>query len=228
MTREVPTATLIDPAGRQPLTADPGHPAEGAASLQTRAAPGQEHPASAAGGQVFRPLEPFDDVLTAHEVELYRYLRRLAPTADDAADLHQETFLRAFRAYDRLEAGANVRAWLYRIAGNLARDAHRRRVVREQRDPERRPDEPWDLGANPGDGPVARAEASELRDAVRASLLRLTGRQRLAVAARILDGRDYADVAAALGCSEETARQHVSQGLRRMRTMLAPWTEDGA
>ena len=167
-------------------------------------------------------LPPFDTVLATHEVELYRYLRRLVPSPEDAADLHQETFLRAFRAYDRLEAGANVRAWLYRIAGNLARDAHRRRVVREPgRGGSLTEDEPRD-GAN---DPAARAEAAEFRDAVRAALLRLPERQRLAVVARSLEGQAYADVASALGCSEQAARQHVSQGLRRIRTILERWME---
>lgn len=177
---------------------------------------------------------PFEDVVAAHEVEIYRYLRRLAPLAEDAADLHQETFLRAFRAYGRLEPNANVRAWLYRIAGNLARDAHRRRTVRSAHGAELRID--GDDRDDPGAGrhdvpaprasdPQARAEATLLRDAVRSGLLALTPRQRLAVIGRVFEGRDYPDVATALGCTEPAARQHVSQGLARLRAMLGDWTE---
>ena len=189
-----------------------------------------------------RGRPPFEEIVSAHEVEIYRYLRRLAPSAEDAADLHQETFLRAFRAYARLADDANVRAWLYRIAGNLARDAHRRRVVRAA----------LSAGSLDGDTPVAGADApvvraraslvggavhaadgdpaerlaaAELRDAVRTALLQLTERQRVAVVGRVLENRAYPDVAGALACSDATARQHVSHGLRRLRTLLATWVE---
>jgi len=162
----------------------------------------------------------FEILITEHEVELYHYLRRLVSSADDAADLHQETFLRAFRAYPRLAAGANMRAWLYRIAGNLARDAYRRRAVRLATGAG-----PLDLEAHvthdPMQDPGARAAAAETRRAVRDALRELTARQRVAVIRRVLEGDEYADVADALGCTETTARQHVSQGLRRLRRLLA-------
>jgi RNA polymerase sigma factor (sigma-70 family) len=165
-------------------------------------------------------LPPFEDLVAMHEVELYRYLRRLAPSADDAADLHQETFLRAFRAYPRLAGGANVRAWLYRIAGNLARDTYRRRAVRSAIGSESA-DLLVEVAGDPTRDPVAHAAATETRRAVREALLELTARQRVAVIRRVLEGDDYADVADALGCAEPTARQHVSQGLRRLRRLLA-------
>ena len=188
------------------------------------------------------PRPPFEEVVAAHEIEIYRYLRRLAPSAEDAADLHQETFLHAFRAYARLADDANVRAWLYRIAGNLARDAHRRRVVRHALSagtldggtyapgadaPEARDRAPLAGGAvhATGGDPAERLAAAELREAVRAALLQLTERQRVAVVGRVLENRAYADVAGALACSDATARQHVSQGLRRLRALLADWVE---
>jgi RNA polymerase sigma-70 factor (ECF subfamily) len=161
-------------------------------------------------------LPPFEVAFEVHGAEIYRYLRRLAVDAGEAGDLHQETFLRAFRAYGRLRAGANVRAWLYRIAANVAVDAHRRRL--------RRPDgsEAGTAPARAGD-PEASVRAGELRAAVRSALLRLSPSQRTAVCARVLDGIEYPAVAELLGCSQTTARQHVSQGLRRLRTALKDW-----
>jgi RNA polymerase sigma-70 factor (ECF subfamily) len=198
---------------------------------------GLERPAPAADAPgVIRPLA-FDAVLQAHEVELYRYLRRLAPTAEDAADMHQETFLRAFRAYDALPPGANVRAWLYRIAGNIARDAYRRRSVRAATAPLRTATatrhapgggEHPEPSAGPASDPHVRAAAAELRAAVRDALLRLGARQRAAVVARVLEGAPYDEVAAILDCSQDLARQHVSQGLRRLRASLADRLEVSA
>lgn len=163
------------------------------------------------------PLPPFEVVFEAHGAEIYRYLRRFAADVGEAANLHQETFLRAFRAYGRLTASSNVRAWLYRIAGNLVVDAHRRRSRSIE-----------DVGGSfertstQGD-PEAAIRGRELRSAVRSALLELSPSQRLAVAARVLDGAEYAEVAELLGCSETTARQHVSQGLRRLRAALSEW-----
>lgn len=186
----------------------------------------------------------FEALLDLHGAEVYRHLRRLSATPDDAADLHQETFLRAYRAWPGLPADANHRAWLHRIAANVAVDAHRRRVVRAMLAPS-------DVGAGtdaraatvagagttgespaalePRAGgatdPAARAEAAELREAVREALVALPWRERAAVVSRVLDGHGYAEVAALLDCSEPTARQLVSRGLRRVRAVLAAFLE---
>jgi RNA polymerase sigma factor (sigma-70 family) len=160
---------------------------------------------------------PFEAAFESHGAEIYRFLRRFAADTGEAADLHQETFLRAFRAYGRLSAGANVRAWLYRIAGNLAVDAHRRRGRSIEADRE-----PVEWAATAGD-PEAAVRSQEVRSAVRSALLELSPSQRLGVAARVLDGAEYDEVAELLGCSQESARQHVSQGLRRLRAALSEW-----
>ncbi len=68
-----------------------------------------------------------------HEREIMRYLLRMSGNRADAADLFQETWLRAYRAYPRLEPESGVRPWLYSIAVNLlrnrARDGARRAKV---------------------------------------------------------------------------------------------------
>ena len=75
----------------------------------------------------------FEEALKAYHDEIYSYLFRLclaggaAAPAEEAGDLTQDTFERAYQAYDRLEPDSNVRAWLYAIAGNKARDRHKRR-----------------------------------------------------------------------------------------------------
>ncbi len=182
------------------------------------------------------------DLLDVHGPEIYRHLRRLSPTPEDAADLHQEVFLRAHRAWPRLPTDANRRAWLHRIAANVAVDAHRRRTVREGRDRAVRADATPGSGrprgetggivpmispaAGPGSDPVLRAEAAELRSAVGVALAGLPPREAAAVIARVLDGTDYADVTTILGCSEASARQLVSRGLRRLRASLAPYLEE--
>src|ERR1700751_4223405 len=77
---------------------------------------------------------PFEELMRRHEREIMRYLLRVSGDREDAADLFQETWLRAYRGYPRLEPEREVRPWLYVIATNLCRNrardsARRARVV---------------------------------------------------------------------------------------------------
>ncbi len=77
---------------------------------------------------------PFEQILRRHEREIMRYLLRASGDRDDAADLFQETWLRAYRAYPRLEPDREVRPWLYAIAVNLCRNRARDGARRSARD----------------------------------------------------------------------------------------------
>jgi RNA polymerase sigma-70 factor (ECF subfamily) len=158
----------------------------------------------------------FDDVVAAHHPEIYRYLRRLTSRANEADDLTQETFLRAYRAWSSLGPEANVRAWLFAIATNLARnhfrsEARRRRayVAAGERRDEAEP-------AGPEEEQMFR-ETRALLDRVVAGL---PVKQRLAFTLRKVHDLDYEAVAQSLDCSPESARAHVFQALKKIRASL--------
>src|SRR5512138_1846740 len=149
----------------------------------------------------------FGSVVAAHHDEIYRYLRRVTWPAGDAEDLSQETFLRAYRAYPALPADANVRAWLFSIATNLAKnyfrdEARRRKAYGEVQ-----------ASASPVDGeaPEALLASRQTGAMVEAIVQGLPLKQRLAFTQRKLHGLDYTAIGASLGCSPETARAHVFQ-----------------
>src|ERR1700721_2478952 len=71
---------------------------------------------------------PFDEAVARHERELMRFLLRTTRDHDDALDLYQETWLRAYRAWPKLESAAGLRPWLYRIATNLCLNRVRDRM----------------------------------------------------------------------------------------------------
>src|SRR5947207_1348190 len=76
-----------------------------------------------------RPVSPaFEAEALASLDSLYRTARRLTHEPADAEDLVQETFLKAFRAADRFEPGTNLRAWLFTILHNTARNRVRDRA----------------------------------------------------------------------------------------------------
>ena len=158
----------------------------------------------------------FDAVVSAHHEEILRYLRRAVRVAGDAEDLSQETFLRAYRAYATLPKDANVRAWLFAIATNLAKnhfrtETRRRRAYGEAQLSTRTP------RVTAQESHLALREAS---DAVEAVVQRLPLKQRLAFTQRKMHGLDYEAIGKNLRCSAESARAHVFQALRKIRQGL--------
>ena len=143
-------------------------------------------------------IPPFERFYLAHRDDVLAYLRRLLGRR--AEDAWQETFLRALRAYGRLEHGRHLRAWVFTIATNVAMDE-----LRTRREP------PLD-GVEP---------AVELRRDAFKELEHLTGElpptERAAVVLRYGYDLPYAQIADALGSSEEAARAAASSGVRRLR-----------
>ena len=160
--------------------------------------------------------EPFEAVMTAHHAEIYRYLRRVTFWSAEAEDLSQETFLRAFRAYRALPEDANVRAWLFAIATNLFRNslrsAKRRRAAHDTINGRGRDDAE--------DGPEGAAVFNEARAAVEDVIGKLPTKQRAAFVLRKVHELPYENIAESLGCSVDSARAHVFQAFRKIRSRL--------
>jgi RNA polymerase sigma factor (sigma-70 family) len=150
-------------------------------------------------------IPPFERFYGEHCDEVLRYLRRLlGPRAEDA---WQETFLRALRAYDRLEHGRHLRAWVFTIATRVAMDD----LGRKSR---------HDVGLDAAPEP----EAGSARPPAFEELEQYTGdlppKERAAVVLRYGYDLPYADIGAALDSSEEAARAAASSGVRRLRRNL--------
>ena len=158
----------------------------------------------------------FDAVVSAHHEEILRYLRRVVGQAGDAEDLSQETFLRAYRAYGTLPPDANVRAWLFAIATNLAKNHFRSETRR------RKAYGKVEAAHREVKGSAAEAEmdARETGALLEGILEGLPLKQRLAFTQRKLHDMDYEAIGESLGCSGESARAHVFQALRKIREGL--------
>ena len=147
-------------------------------------------------------IPPFERFYEEHRADVLRLLRRRLG-ADRAEDAFQETFLRALRAYGRLEHGEHLRAWVLTIAQNVALDALRRTRPTAELE---------DHGAH--DTEPAYAELSELTDG-------LGPKERAAVVLRYGYDLSYDQIASALGSSPDAARQATSTGVRRIRRRIA-------
>src|SRR5689334_2220275 len=151
------------------------------------------------GTMTTEPIPPFERFYLTHRDEVLGYLRRLLGAR--AEDAWQETFLRALRAYGRLEHGRHLRAWVFTIATNVALD---------------------ELRVKGRTVPVDDVEpVIELRRDAFRELEHLTDdlppTERAAVVLRYGYDLPYAQIADALGSSEEAARAAASSGVRRLR-----------
>jgi RNA polymerase sigma-70 factor (ECF subfamily) len=144
-------------------------------------------------------VPPFESFYEEHRDAVFRELRR--QLGKDAEDAYQETFLRALRAYGRLKHADNLRAWVLTIARRVAADHYRRREA------------PPIVVEPETDSRPAYAELGDLADG-------LPRKERAAVVLRYGYDMSYAAIGAALGSSEDAARQAASSGVRRLRRRL--------
>jgi RNA polymerase sigma factor (sigma-70 family) len=143
-------------------------------------------------------IPPFERFYQQHRDEVLRLLRRRLPR-ETAEDAFQETFLRALRAYDRLELGEHLRAWVLTIATRVAIDMATVRWHAPDVPDQESLDEPL-----PND---------ELRDLTKG----LPPKERAAVVLRYGYDLSYQQIGDALGSSADAARQAASSGVRRLR-----------
>jgi RNA polymerase sigma-70 factor (ECF subfamily) len=155
-----------------------------------------------------------EELFGKHHGEIYAYLIRMVRDPELAADLTQDAFIKAYRAYDTLEKAENARAWLYQIAHRVALDHIRRqKIVRFL---------PW-TGESRGAVPSAEHLVMEARlsgDLQRA-LERIPERQRAALLLAELHDLTGLELAATLGVSHVAARALLTRARESLRQALA-------
>jgi len=151
-------------------------------------------------------LPPFQLVFDEHAQAVLTFLAG-AVGPSEAEDCFQETMLSALRAYPRLQEASNLRGWLFTIARRKAIDAHRARARRPA--PVADPD--------PGSTVDEHSRIDEgLWDHVRGLPLK----QRKAVVLRFAGDRSYPEIAQAMSTTQDSARQSVHEGLKKLRREL--------
>lgn len=152
-------------------------------------------------------LPPFQALVDAHGVDLYKYLT-VVVGPDDAADAFQDVMVAALRAYPSLRDDRNLKGWLFTVARNQRIDRHRERA--------RRPQEVALVaagGVHAQPPTSARADESGLWGAV----AELPPKQRDCVVLRYVGDLSYRQIASVVGGTEAAARQNVREALNRLR-----------
>ena len=157
----------------------------------------------------------FDVLVERHQRQVYRTCYRLVGNHEDAADVTQDAFLRAFRALPRFRRDASFSTWLHRIAVNAALNHFHARGARfesleavgDVRDPR-------------GIAADAIVERRQRARALRSALARLPKRQRMTLVLRVYGELSHEEIARALGRSVGTVKANLFFALRNLRAVL--------
>jgi RNA polymerase sigma-70 factor (ECF subfamily) len=158
--------------------------------------------------------EAFDVLVRRHQRAVYRVCFRFARGHEDASDLTQEVFLRAFRGLASYRGQAAFKTWLYRIAINVGLS----RAGRPQ--PPALELEPWHATADASPELHEAIDRSRRAGRVRAAVAELPPKQRAAVVLRVFQELSHEEAARVLGCTVGTVKANVFHALRKLRARL--------
>lgn len=168
--------------------------------------------------------DAFRLLVEQHSRSIFRLAFRMTGNEQDAEDVVQETFLRAFKQLDRYEARSSFSTWLFRIASNYSLDLIRMRKRHEDKR-ERGTDEERDiLQSIPMDtpGPERIAYGSEVRDRVNAALNELSAQERTAFVLRHFEGMSIEEIGSALGTGSNATKHSIFRAVQKLRKSLEP------
>lgn len=169
----------------------------------------------------------FEELVAARSGEIYGLLFRLTENSEEARDLTQETFLRAFQSIGRFRGEADLRTWIYRIAINQARNRwrwwrRRNRDLTVSLDAtQTNSDRPLmatlaETGANPEQNTLA----NEREVVLRTALGNLGSAYRETVILRDIEGFSYEEISSTLGINVGTVKSRLARGRQELRKKL--------
>jgi RNA polymerase sigma-70 factor (ECF subfamily) len=162
--------------------------------------------------------EAFRTLVERHSRNVFRLAFRMTGNEEDAEDVVQETFLKAYRNLPRFAGQSEFSTWLHRIAANCAVDALRRRVSRQMQE---RPLEAESLeAAASGPTPERAFFGSEIHQRVARSLEGLSAMERAAFVLRHYEGRTIAEIGKTLGVRSGAAKNCVFRAVAKLRRDL--------
>jgi RNA polymerase sigma-70 factor (ECF subfamily) len=170
--------------------------------------------------------DAFAELVMMHADRVYAALRRFGLDADEADEVAQEVFVRAWRGLARFEERSQFSTWLYRIAFNEAqRRLSRRPAPRAERDPDRDDDPVLSLPESPELGPDAQTLDRELERTLERALDDLPADWRAAVVLRDVEGLSTHDAAEIAGIGEAAFKSRLHRGRMQLRALLEPYLE---
>ncbi len=168
--------------------------------------------------------DAFRLLVDRHSRSIFRLTWRMTGCEQDAEDLVQETFLRAYRNLDSFQERSNFGTWLYRIAVNCSLDWLRKRrpheELNEKMELQTSPNAP--VKNSPDLNPDRMIIQMEVRERVRTALGELSPVEKAAFVLRHFEGLSIEEISGALGLRSNAAKHSIFRAVRKMRRALAP------
>ena len=175
----------------------------------------------------------FDALVQEHHQKIYSLIYRQLGDHEEACDLTQDVFVRAYQAFEHFRGEASVYTWLYRIAINLSLN-RAKQLRRRSRWEQASIDEPLQINgeqlqrefADWSRSPEKLAEDSELQRLIHHSIGSLPPDYRAVVLLRDVQGLSYAEVAEATGSSLEAVKSRLFRARTQLQSVLQPYLTD--
>jgi len=157
--------------------------------------------------------EAFDELVLKYQKPLYSLLYRMVSNPEDASDLLQKTFIKAFTGLRSFERRASFKTWLYQIAINLAKNVYRDRARIEQV-----PIDDVIIKKNPRT--IEALIHNERRQLLHQSLTDLPEKQRLTLLLRVQEEKKFEEIAAIMECTVGTAKANYHHAVQKLKAMM--------
>lgn len=181
-------------------------------------APGAVERARSGDSDAFRLL------VEQHSRAVFRLAFRMTGNEQDAEDVVQETFLRAYRQLDKYEARSSFSTWLYRIASNYSLDLIRMRKRHEDKRERGKDDERDILQSIPVNaaGPDRILYSSQIQERVNEALNELSAQERTAFVLRHFEGLSIDQIGESLGTGTNATKHSIFRAVQKLRRSLEP------
>lgn len=166
-------------------------------------------------------VSAFEELVTRYERRVYAAALRSSGSPEDAADITQEVFLRAWRSMENFRGDSGFATWLFRITMNLCVDHARHKAAQPQTQPlVQGEDETERPIPDPAPTPEEHLDNSELGRELAAALGEVSEEHRQIVLLRDVSGLSYTEIAETLEISEGTVKSRLSRARLALRTVL--------